>query len=354
MGGVTTESEMGGMGCPSKAQELSKNRCSFILGPFRPGFIFAGILIFSQLLSGCFLIMRKWLLCPIFLLLIGCATGYLVQGPIKVDVEEASRTTIRGETISYALYVPRLETNGYERMPAVILLHGFQRHYRFHRNNALYMAQRGIAVLTPNMTDLWLGPSAQRHNVRIAADHVAWLAKRSLSEGDLLSHRIEPLCIGMAGHSAGGAVAFEAVARSQKDSFPAQAVCLLDAVPWDRTLSLARRFKPMSLCSLRSDPSPFNRLGRVQRLLERLSFPVEDIWIRGASHSDPENPTSTFVQLLAGVSHPEHQAVYQKLMYLFFEDAFGIKSKDPFLPSYRDVVRELSEQGQIVVEPVSR
>jgi hypothetical protein len=74
------------------------------------------------------------------------------------------------DTVGYALYVPHLETDGHDRIPAVILLHGFQRHYRFHRNNALYMAQRGIVVLTPNMTDLWKGPSAERRNVRIAAE----------------------------------------------------------------------------------------------------------------------------------------------------------------------------------------
>ena len=301
-----------------------------------------------------FSFLRRALLCVLFLFLTGCATGYLVRGPLNVDIEEAERTTSRGETIGYALYVPHLETNGCDRMPAVILLHGFQRHYRFHRNNALYMAQRGIVVLTPNMTDLWLGPSAQRHNVRIAADHVAWLAKRSLSEGDLLSHRMDPLRIGLAGHSSGGAVAFEAVARSQRGSFPAQAVCLLDAVPWESTLHMARRFKPMPLCSLRSDPSPINLLGLVQRLLDRLSFPVEDIWIRGASHSDPENPTSPFVQLLAGLSRPEYQALFQKLMYLFFLDAFGIEPRDPLLPSYRDVLQELVGEGRVVIGPVSR
>ncbi len=301
-----------------------------------------------------FSLLRRVLPCVLLISLTGCATGYLVRGPLNVDIEEAERTTSRGETIGYALYVPHLETNGYDRIPAVILLHGFQRHYRFHRNNALYMAQRGIVVLTPNMTDLWLGPSAQRHNVRIAADHVAWLAKRSLSEGDLLSHRMDPFRIGLAGHSSGGAVAFEAVARSQKGSFPAKAVCLLDAVPWESTLHMARRFKPMPLCSLRSDPSPLNLLGLVHRLLERLSFPVEDIRIQGASHSDPENPTSPFVQLLAGLSRPEYQALYQELMYLFFQDAFGIEPKDPLLPSYRDALQELVGEGRVVIEPVSR
>jgi pimeloyl-ACP methyl ester carboxylesterase len=293
---------------------------------------------------------------PVFFLLFltGCATSYLVRGPLKVDIEEAERTTSRGDTIGYALYVPHLETNAPQRMPAVILLHGFQRHYRFHRNNALYMAQRGIVVLTPNMTDLWKGPSAERRNVRIAADHVAWLAKRSLSEGDLLSHRIDPFRIGLAGHSSGGAVAFEAVARSQKDSFPAQAVCLLDAVPWESTLHMARRFKPMPFCSLRSDPSPFNLLGRVQRLLDRLSFPVEDIWIRGASHSDPENPTSPFVQLLAGLSRPEYQALYQRLMYLFFQDSFGVASTDDPSESYRGTLKELEVQNRVAIEQVPR
>jgi len=140
---------------------------------------------------------------------------------------------------------------------------------------------------------------------RVAGQTEPLRGRPSVSSDRSLTHRT-------CGHSSGGAVAFEAVARSQKDSFPAQAVCLLDAVPWESTLHMARRFKPMPVCSLRSDPSPINLLGRVQRLLDRLSFPVEDIWIRGASHSDPENPTSPFVQLLAGLSRPEYQALYQK------------------------------------------
>jgi hypothetical protein len=85
-----------------------------------------------------------------------------------------------------------------------------------------------------------------------------------------------------------------------------------------------------------------------------LSFPVEDIWIRGASHSDPENPTSPFVQLLAGLSRPEYQALYQRLMYLFFQDSFGIGAKDPSLPSYRDVLQELVADRRVVIEPASR
>ena len=115
--------------------------------------------------------------------------------------------------------------------PAVILTHGFARDKKFHRKNARYMAERGILVLTPNMSSLLGGERAQIKNMENTVDHIKWLITRSENPGDVLYGLIDPNAMGLAGHSAGGAVSFEAAIRAQTSGYPVAALCLLDAVP---------------------------------------------------------------------------------------------------------------------------
>jgi len=133
-----------------------------------------------------------------------------------VNVESGTRQAVTGARVAYDLFIPRpaADLRG-PPFPAVILIHGFARDRTFHRNNALYMAQRGIVVLTPDMVSLLGGEASQPANVAILSDHVRWLTERSTTAGDPLAGILDARCIGLAGHSAGGAVSFaSAEARS--------------------------------------------------------------------------------------------------------------------------------------------
>jgi len=78
----------------------------------------------------------------------------------------------------------------------------------------MYLAQRGIVVLTPDMASLFGGEAAQLGCIADAVADVTWLAERSATPGDSLVGLVDPVRIGLAGHSAGGAVSFEAAATA--------------------------------------------------------------------------------------------------------------------------------------------
>ena len=265
-----------------------------------------------------------------------------------VSVESGQRQATTGVRVAYDLFIPRPAAGlPGPPFPAVILTHGFARDRTFHRNNALYMAQRGIVALTPDMVSLLEGAASQSANIAILSDHVRWLTERSTAAGDPLAGILDARRIGLAGHSAGGAVSFEAAVKTQEGPASVAAVCLLDAVPWDRTLERAVDLRPMPLASIRSEPGPWNLNGRVLALLNRLPFAVEDIRIVGASHCDPENPTDLLGQLACGTSTEEHRAIYQRLMYLFFRDALKAHRLEQEGETYADALQRLQAAGLV-------
>jgi len=265
-----------------------------------------------------------------------------------VSVESGTRQAVTGARVAYDLFIPRPAAGlPGPPFPAVVLTHGFARDRTFHRNNALYMAQRGIVVLTPDMVSLLGGEASQSANIAILSDHVRWLTERSAAADDPLAGILDARRIGLAGHSAGGAVSFEAAVKTQEGPASVAAVCLLDAVPWDRTLERAADLRPMPLVSIRSEPGPWNLNGRVLDLLNRLTFNVEEVRVVGSTHCDPENPTDLLGQLACGPSTEEHRAIYQRLMYLFFRDALKAHRLEQEGETYADALQGLQAAGLI-------
>ena len=269
-----------------------------------------------------------------------------------VRTEEGKRKTSTGDTVAYELFVP-MPAQGLPLppWPAVVLTHGFGRDHRYHVRNAYYMARRGIVVLTADMTSLTLGRPAQVRNIANTADHIIWLQERALSDHDSLKGSIDPNRIGLAGHSAGGAVSFEAAILSQGRDIPVAALCLLDGVPWDRTLNRAPRLKWLPFVSLRSEPGVCNFHGKVVSLLGRLKFPTEDIQIVEGTHCDAENPSNSACWFMCGGRNGEGRHLYQRLMYLFFQDALGVSSVEEDPQTYPEVLRSLAVQGIISRHP---
>jgi pimeloyl-ACP methyl ester carboxylesterase len=269
-----------------------------------------------------------------------------------VRIEEGVRKTSAGDTVAYELFSPRADPDlPPPPWPAVVLTHGFGRDHRYHVKNAYYMARRGIVVLTADMTSLTLGRPAQVRNIANTADHVVWLQGRALSDHDSLKGSVDPNRIGLAGHSAGGAVSFEAAIHSQRGDIPVAALCLLDGVPWDRTLSRANRLKELPFASLRSEEGVCNFHGKVVSLLGHLKFSTEDIQIVAGTHCDAENPSSTACWLMCGGRNGDGRHLYQRLMYLFFQDALGVVSVEENPETYPEVLRSLAARGTIIRRP---
>ena len=98
----------------------------------------------------------------------------------EVRVERGERKTSLGDSIAYSLFVPVPKpTLPPPPWPTVVLTHGFGRTHKYHSRNAYYMAMRGIAVLTPDMTSLTLGRRAQLRNISNTVDHMSWLRRSS-------------------------------------------------------------------------------------------------------------------------------------------------------------------------------
>lgn len=266
------------------------------------------------------------------------ATTAAASPPARVWVEEGRRVASTGDEVRYELYVPETPPGA---RPTVVLTHGFARSLRFHRNNARYFAEHGLLVLIPNL-DSRFAPARAR-NVETTADHVRWLVARGTTPGDPLEGRVDPSRIGLAGHSAGGAVSFEAALALASSETPVEALLLLDGVPYLRTRAAASALPAMDFLSLTSDPSPCNAFDAVHALEAKLDFPAESVHVLGATHCDPESPTDVLCKIACGGGSPEGQSIYRELTRLFFARAFGEGPED----AYEDALEALEHEGAV-------
>lgn len=286
------------------------------------------------------LLLAAWLLC--------CVTADAKL--FTVEIENGTRRTCTGDEVAYSLFIPQANPDlPAPPWPAVVLNHGFSRTKKTQADNANYLAQRGFVVLTPNQVGLG-GFATRETNITVTLDHLDWLNRRSTTPGDPLDGRIDPRRLGLAGHSAGGALSFEAAARSQCLNDPVSALFLLDAVPWRSTLEAAPGMAPIALGSLRSEPSACNAQGEVRDLLDALMFAAEDVRVVGGTHCDPENPTDFLCRWACGGSSGLRRYVYLRLMTLFFQDALNAPSVDTNPTGYAPTLEWLERAGLVVRE----
>jgi pimeloyl-ACP methyl ester carboxylesterase len=272
---------------------------------------------------------------------------------LGVSLTAGTRETAGGDAVDYLLFVPKPASGLAEApFPAVILTHGFARDYGRHIDTALFLASRGIAVMTPNMVSLLGLVPAQRRNIRNTADHVRWLAARSSDPVDPLYGLIDKDRIALAGHSAGGAVSFEAALQLQDDGRPAAALILLDAVPYPRTVRKSDRLHPLPLLSLRAEPAACNAFASVSSLIDELSFAAEDLLVVGATHCDPEGPSDVACSIACGGIDAAKSNTFRTLTYRFLQEALAVPTLTATERSFDTVVGDLTAEGA-VTEPVA-
>lgn len=240
-----------------------------------------------------------------------------------------------GHRTAYDLY-----PSSKEGAPFALLIHGFAAHRGTLRGHAQGLARAGFVVINMDMSSLF-SPSleaAQLRNIGAAAAHVEWaLALRSAGGAPL----VDPRRVCLAGHSAGGAVALEATVELRRRGVAVERLCLLDGVPWPRTLGVAGGLlapqggapPPRVLC-IRSEPGAWNRRGLVLDALRAArrggaggdaAVPMTDAFLRGSGHGDPINPPQRrFLGKLLGLLGPPRCAeLYAELLVAFFQAQEG-------------------------------
>jgi len=268
----------------------------------------------------------------------------------EVVVETGTRAAPGGASVDYALYIPQPTPSlPAPPWPAIVLTHGFGRDFGRHLLSAVYLAEHGAIVMTPNMLTLIGGDAAQERNIALTADHVAWLLRRNSDHGDPLFALIDTHRIGLAGHSAGAAVSLEAALALQERGTPAAAICLLDAVPWQRTLRRAAALGSSAVISLRSEPAVCNARGAAVDLTDALRFPHYDLKIRGATHCDPESPTDATCRIACGGGSIEATTLYRDLTYAFFRDSLNLPVAELPPESLAQALLRLTRDGRIEV-----
>ncbi len=259
------------------------------------------------------------------------------NGALFTYTEEAStRLVPSGATVEYSIYVPVPEVGMPQPpYPAVIMHHGLGGAKLRMQNNSIYMAQRGLIVMT--ITCPTFSPT-QDTNDNLAS-HFHFLIDRNATPADPLFGKIKTSRMGLGGHSLGGRVVFETTVQLQQNSvIKPWATLLLDAFPEATTHAVATQIQPMKLGSFRSDPFPVvcNNNNDVINLLANVPFPVDDIYLWDSDHCDVENPTSGLCPLVCGGSNAVRQLTYQRLIYLFFQDALEITSVEDTPQTYQE------------------
>ena len=192
--------------------------------------------------------------------------------PFQVEASEGDFQVIEDKQLHAIRYIPK-EPSG----EALILVHGFSRNAQRMAGHATALASRGVTVWTPNLYSLMGGAKSRAKNVEFLLSLV-----RELSA----THKN----VSLAGHSAGGALAFSAAIRAQQEGIEVAQLILLDAVPWSETIKEAGLLRPLPLLSLSAEPSAMNARLKVEELHATIKFPFVQLHLIGSSHVDAENP----------------------------------------------------------------
>jgi dienelactone hydrolase len=212
----------------------------------------------------------------------------MASSRIQVSVQVSSGVSdLRGSQLPYDLYVPE-GTQG--PLLGVVMLHGFSSNRTSLCGHARRVAASGMAaVLTPDGSSLMKGGMAvaQERNIAQAVDFAAWLAEQPSVKGG-------PGIV-LVGHSAGGAIAFEAAMAMAAAGAAPRAVFLFDPVPWPRTLALAPKFPSaqVPLFAVRCPDSAWNAKGSMRGLVQ--AIPQDEpgacvAYMPRSRHGDPVDP----------------------------------------------------------------
>jgi thioesterase domain-containing protein len=227
---------------------------------------------------------------------------------------------VNGTRLPYDLYLPAGRTSA---LAGILLLHGFGADRHSLAGHAARLAGAGVAaVLTPDMSSLMAGgvDVARSRNIAQAADQALWLATQPQLAGGP--------GVALAGHSAGGAVAFEAAVLLAIQGATPRGVALLDAVPWERTAAAAASWpaSTVPLLALRGLPDSWNMQGKMRDVLAALPAPGATVaFLPRSRHGDALDPkrNTLMLRLLGLLGAPGSSELIAALLDAYMRDVFS-------------------------------
>lgn len=247
----------------------------------------------------------RWLLLALLLVITsGCAlVSRFNEVPRKVMPQEITRETQQIELQGVQVSVDIYHSGEVADKPAVILLHGFTRNRKVLAGLSIRLAREGFVALAMD------APFFSRHASNGSAVHE--LASL-LRKGSLLKKWRTDNLIAYVGHSAGG---YATLMAANLEPAPSLWVGL-DPVDWNDSGKLAA---PKITCAglvLLAEPGPWNRHGNAAGFISAFAGPLLALKVKGSTHVDPEDPSSTAAEWVCGKRSPQHVRTFQDLTVL--------------------------------------
>lgn len=175
----------------------------------------------------------------------------------------------------------------------------------------------------------------RQENINGIVSMVEWILNRNEEFMNKIKGEIDSDSIVLVGHSAGGAVAFEAACVMQKHSkFYPKALLLMDAVPWLSTIKRAQSGELKyttneisaeksicTVCSIRAKRAAANANGLIYELIGMTSDSFVDIEFPQAKHLDfvDDSWKKIFYRITGVVSNEtQNGQCFIQLKYLSF------------------------------------
>jgi pimeloyl-ACP methyl ester carboxylesterase len=254
----------------------------------------------------------KWLfvVMGMLALLVALATCTTTPRLASGVVKRTARVQCGEVAVKVDFYWPEVKV-GAERIPLVVVAHGFTRSKRYMAGWGADLAARGMAaaVLTQ--------PFLARHEANARA--IEELVKLGRA-GKWPGLKQGGGKVALVGYSMGGLTTLLAAAALDE---PVAAWVGLDPVDFEgRGQRVAGRVQAAGLALL-AEPAAFNRDGNALTMLRPYGGPLQVLKVTGASHMDAEYPTDRLGQLACGWVKPERQGQFRRLALDFLSAVLG-------------------------------
>lgn len=244
---------------------------------------------------------RKWIIAALLVAIL-IAVLYAAHQANRVPflpvpqgvTKRTEKVALQGETMPVDVYLP---ATFFEKVPLVIVAHGFSRHRRVMAAWGHAAALNGMIALVPNL------PSFSNHerNARAIEDLIRWAQE----PGFALEQRTNGE-MALIGHSAGGFATLLAAVREPR----VRCWIGLDPVDFgDDGVSAVKSLKVPGLMLL-AEPGAWNRHGNSLPWLAACPS-LKALRIRGSTHCDPEFPTSHLAEMMCGKTDDARHSTYQ-------------------------------------------
>jgi len=252
-------------------------------------------------------------LLPAFLMLIlfgivaGCRTAVsrTPEGVVKSEL----RVNLTGKEVAVDFYLP----HGLKKAPVVVVAHGFSRGRLNMAGWGGLLASNGFIVAIPDLP-AWSNHERNSQAIRELLDRInsqtLVTGPAPTGEGALM------------GFSMGGLCTLLAAATND------QVRCWVGLDPVDAGQKGAEAAKRLHIpCAvIQAEPGACNAHGNAKRMVAGLAGPLFALRVRGATHTDPEQPTDWLAELVCGKADPDRHAIFERytiavLKSVFFGDA---------------------------------